>query len=111
MEKKKFFVLVWDINRNELTSYDVLPYFRREFDELPKTKRPKTREEWTEFVKKWGRYMYWSRCEWEIIIVPWPNQDKSIKIDVWHQIENNLDLVVDLLMSEQKKKEPKKKKD
>lgn len=110
-EKKKFNVLLWDINRNELTKYDVLPYFRDELDKLKKGKKPQTREEWTEFVKREGKYMYWGRCEYEIIISPWPVQDKEVKIDVWHQIENNLDLIVDILMSEKKTRKPRQKKE
>lgn len=113
MEEKKFNVLIWDTNHRKFTPYDVLPYFRREYDELAKSKRPKTREEWTEFVKRKGMYMYWSRCEWEIIVSEWPpyeKEDRSAKIDVWYQIEYNLDIVVDLLMSEKEKPSKSKKK-
>lgn len=111
-EKKTFNVLLWDTNRNELTKYDVLPYFRSELDELKKSERPQTREEWTEFVKRKGMYMYWSRCEYEIIVSEWPpyeKEDRSVKIDVWHQIENNLDIVVDILMGEKETHKTKKK--
>lgn len=97
---KEFNVLRWEINGNKLVPYDVLPYFRREYNELKKSERPTTREQMAEFVKRKGMYRYWSRCEYEIIISPWPNQDKDVKIDVWAQIEMNLDLVVDILMSE-----------
>ena len=99
-EMKEFNVLLWDINGNRLVPYDVLPYFRREYNELKKSERPTTREQMTEFVRRNGMYRYWARCEYEIIISPWPNQDKDVKIDVWAQIEMNLDLVVDILMSE-----------
>lgn len=99
--KKKFNVLIWDINSDKLITYDILPYFRREYDEATKSKRPKTREEWTDFVKRKGLYMYWSRCEYEILITGWPTCDKSsCKIDVWYQIENNFDIIVDILMEE-----------
>lgn len=98
---REFNVLNWNINTNEVVAYDVLPYFRDCYDKIrKKSERPTTKEEWTDFVKKWGKYMYWSRCEYEIIVKPWPLQDKDVKIDVWKQIENNLDLVVELLMNE-----------
>lgn len=99
---KQFNVLLWDINKRELTTYDVLPYFRRRYKDLKKKDRPCTKEQWTEFVQSKGMYMYWSRCEYEIIISDWPSKTKEVKIDVWQQIENNLDLVVDILMSEVK---------
>lgn len=97
---KQFNVMIWDINNNKLVSYDILPYFRKEYQECKKQDRPKTRKEWKEFVERWGHYRFWSRCEYEIIVSPWPTQDKDVKIDVWYQIQNNLDLVVDLLIEE-----------
>ena len=101
----QFNVLNWGINRNELEPYDVLPYFRKCYEECKKKDRPKTANEWEEFIRRKGMYMFWSRCEYEIIISPWPPQKKnvSVKIDVWQQIEMNLDLIVELLMNEFKK--------
>ena len=98
----KFNVIIWDINSRTIEPYDVLPYFRREYKSLKKKDRPITREQWKEFVRRRGMYMFWARCEYEILISEWPpsKEDKHIKIDVWQQIDNNLDLVVDLLMSE-----------
>ena len=43
-------------------------------------------------------YMYWSRCEYEIILLDWPNQKANKKIDVHWQIMNNIDLVTNILM-------------
>lgn len=102
---KQFNVLRWDINRDTLVSYDVLPYFRRQYDKCKEKDRPKTKEEWMAFVKEWGTYMYQYRAEYEILISGWPpskdrGKDKEIKIDIWHQIENNIDIIVDMLMEE-----------
>lgn len=97
---KKFNVLIWDINANELTTYDVLPYFRNEYKERKKKDRPTTKQEWEDFVRGRGIYRFFSRCEYEIIISNWPSQDKHVKIDVWEQIEQNFDLIVEILMNE-----------
>lgn len=104
-EKEKFNVLVWDINGNKLIPYDVLPYFRNRYRELAKSKRPKTKEQWESFITSTGVSMYWSRCEWEILVSPWPTNEGRVKIDVWAQIKNNFDLIVKLLMSEYGKKD------
>lgn len=96
---KKFNVLVWN-NGDKPVAYDVLPYFRNRYKKLRKKDRPSTEEQWREFITRSGMYMYWARCEYEIIILPWPNQDKHVKIDVWQQIENNIDLIIDILMNE-----------
>lgn len=98
----EFNVILWDINRDELTTYDVLPYFRDEYKVTKKKDRPHTREEWKAFVKRWGMYRFWAKCEYEVLVSCWPPQKKdvSVKIDVWQQIKNNLDLIVKLLMEE-----------
>jgi hypothetical protein len=56
MEQKKFNVLLRDFNKKKPTHYDVLPYFRREWEEKPynwdkdyKEVPVKTKEE----LKKW----------------------------------------------------------
>lgn len=101
----EFNVILWDINRDELTTYDVLPYFRDEYKVTKKKDRPNTVNEWKEFIRQKGMYMFWSRCQYEIIISPWPPQKKdvSVKVDIWQQIKMNLDLIVELLMKEYNK--------
>lgn len=102
---KQFNVILWDFNKKGLMSYDVLPYFRKEYEELKKKDRPTTKEQWKEFIRRKGMYRFWSRCEYEILISQWPpmsdpSKNEHIKIDAWQQIENNLDLLVDILMFE-----------
>lgn len=115
----QFNVLWWDFNKPEPTFYDVLPYFRREYESCKKKDRPVTKEQWKEFVERKGLYMFCSRCEYEMIVSPWPprhenivlknfedNTEKTIKrsiekkVDIWQQIEPNIDLIVRLLMEE-----------
>lgn len=102
--KRMFNVLLWGVNNKTLVTYDVLPYFRDEYKKCTKAKKPITEEQWTEFVSSKGMYRFWSRCEYEIIISPWPPEDINIKIDVWQQIKNNLAIVVQILMEEFNKK-------
>lgn len=104
----KFNVIIWDFNQNDLKIYDVLPYFRERYKECRKKDRPITRDEWVEFVRRKGVNRFWGQCQYEVQISAWPphpipEKNKHIKIDVWQQIENNFDIVVDLLMSEVKK--------
>ena len=108
-EQRKFNVMQFDFNRSKLDFYDVLPYFRREYNECQKDKRPKTREEWVEFVNRKGRYQFWSNAVYEFQISSWPPyrdiekfMKEHEKVDAWQQIEANLDVVVDLLMREYK---------
>ena len=104
MDKKSFHVLNWDFNTDSLEEYDVLPYFRNCYKNLTKSKRPSTVEEWKEFVKNKGMYEFWSRCQYEIIVTGWPQQKNEAKVDVWRQINMNLDVIVKILMEEFDKK-------
>lgn len=100
MKKKSFYVLNWDFNSDNLIQYDILPYFRECYHELNNGKRPKSIDEWKEFVTGKGMYQFWGRCEYEIIVTDWPQQKNKAKVDVWRQIEMNIDVIVDILMEE-----------
>lgn len=87
------------IERNgAFISYDVMPYFIEEYKRRKKPDRPVTFDEFKEFVINEGKYMYWSRCEYEIILSDWPSQKVEKKIDVMDQIMMNLDIVIEILM-------------
>ena len=96
-----FKVLCWNITRDEHEFYDVLPYFQRELSSLIKKRRIRKKDvtlEWLKnFVQKEAKYMFWSRCEYEIIVSGWPCQKNEEKLDVYDQIEANLDSVTKLL--------------
>lgn len=79
MEQKKFNVLLRDFNKKKPTFYDVLPYFRREWEERPynwdsdyKDVPVKTKEELKKWIKSRSQYQFWSRCEYEFLIAKWP---------------------------------------
>lgn len=100
MEKKSFYVLMWDFNNDMIEHYDVLPYFRNRIDEQDKKKSPKTIEEFKQFVKDESMYQFWSRCEYEMIIHGWPMKKNNYKIDVHEQIMMNLDIIAEVLYNE-----------
>lgn len=87
---RSWYVYIIDFNTTKLKKYDVMPYFL----ECAKKQKFKSSdlEKCKKFIRKEGMYMFWSRCEWEVLICPWPSiRDISFKIDVWDQIEMNLD--------------------
>lgn len=100
---KTFNVIIYDFNHKKFVPYNIIPYFVQAYEELKEKKHrklPKTFEEFKEFVRTEGMYQFWSRCEYEIILVDWPGQKVEKKIDVWNQIEMNWDLVTKLVMEE-----------
>ena len=68
---KKFNVIVYNINGKNFESYDIIPYLVSRYNKTKK-KKPVTFEEFKEFVKDESRYQWWARCEYEIILSPWP---------------------------------------
>lgn len=100
---KIFNVLIWDVNHDELMYYDVIPYLLRQYNETKKMdsykETPKTRDEFKEFIKKEAMYQWWSRCEYEILVSDWPKHGKEIKIDVYHQVLMNLDVITDIIIN------------
>lgn len=88
-----FNVIVQDINNKSFEPYDVMPYFLRVWKEK-KQNRPTSFEELKKWIKSESMYMFWSRCEWEVIIGGWPNTETQEKWDVHKQIMMNFDLFV-----------------
>lgn len=122
---KQFNVINFNFNAKKFEAYDVIPYLVREYHEqieryntakleLEKAKTddeikiaksnlnywkvPVTFDEFKEFVKSRAQYQFWSRCEYEIILVDWPCQKVEDKWDVYDQIMMNLDIVTKILM-------------
>lgn len=94
-----FYVIVDNVNRQDFERYDVMPYLVRCYDDAKKRKKqPKTYDEFKEFVKGKSMYMYWGRCEWELILKPWVGHSNERKVDVHWQLMHNLDLVTSILM-------------
>ena len=119
---KKFNVIVYNINNNKFESYDVIPHLVSQYKK--RENKPKTFDEFKEFVKNESLYQWWSRCEYEIILSPWPytsspseRYDKKgeddieawkehwkkhlkecEKIDVHYQVMMNLDVITNLVM-------------
>lgn len=124
---KQFNVINFNFNANKFEAYDVIPYLVREYheqieryntvkleldeakteDEIKIAKSnldywriPQTFDEFKQFVKDKAQYQFWSRCEYEIILVDWPCQKTEEKWDVYDQIMMNLDIVTQIVMEE-----------
>lgn len=93
---KSFNVIINDFNRDTFKPYNIMPYLIREYNESKD--KPSTFEEFKNFVEGRSKYQWWSRCEYEIILVDWPNHKVSEKWDVYDQIMMNIDIVVEILI-------------
>ena len=97
---KSFNVIIYDPNLRKFVEYDIMPYLIRTYNEKKERKEtlPKTFDEFKNFVKSESQYQFWSRCEYEIILIDWPWQKNHEKWDVYKQIMMNLDIVTKVFM-------------
>lgn len=110
---KGFYVLIE--RNNEFSPYNIMPYlvdtwnnflervkpFQNNINELGEYwKIPVTFEDYKKWIDGELKYQYWSRCEYEILLVKWPssNLDKAYKIDIYKQCQMNLDLITELFI-------------
>lgn len=93
-----FYVISESINEQTFAPYDVMPYLVGCYKETKKDKRPVTFEEFKKFVESKSMYMYWSRCQYEVILHSWPCGNVKQKIDVHWQLMMNINLVTEILM-------------
>ncbi len=87
-------VLIHDFNKDKIKKYNI---FRADLFEKIKKAECKTFTELREIINKWARYHYWGRAEYEIAVgglfSKYP--EKFEKIDIYRQIEMNLDRITE----------------
>lgn len=114
MKKPEFFVLLKSFN-STLEKYDILKNLFLNIEENKKNKAftifddasnkiipIAKKEHLIKYVKTYFKCRYWSRCEYEFVIVDWPYKEKvedsfPVKIDAYEQIELNFDVIMDLI--------------
>lgn len=53
-----------------------------------------------EAVKSYLMWRYMSRSEYEVVVINWSGRDMEEKIDIWYQLEPNLDRIVEYINKE-----------
>jgi hypothetical protein len=95
---RTFNVIIEDFNAQTFEPYNIMRHLTRVYEDAKKNNRelPKTKAEFKEFVIKESKYMWWARCEYEIVLQSWPTGRHHEKWDIYRQIEMNIDLIVDV---------------
>ena len=117
---KTFNVIGYNFNSKKFVPYNIIPYLVSQYEIA--THKPKTFDEFKKFVKKESLHQWWARCEYEIVLGPWPytlspserakeednveawkehwkkHLDECQKIDVHSQVMINLDVITTLVM-------------
>lgn len=92
----KFNVICYDFNAGKMEEYDIIPYLDSCYKEAEN--KPQTFYQFKEFIKNKSMYMWWSRCQYEIILSDWPNNKIREKWDIHRQVIMNIDLITKLFM-------------
>ena len=93
-----FYVIKEDVNAKKFIKYDVMPYLIECYNETKKGLKPITFDEFKQFVKDKSMYMYWSRCQHEIVLKSLVAITEDTKVDIHWQILNNIDVITEILM-------------
>lgn len=97
-------VIRWDFNHDRSEDYDIMPYLYEEIRKRLKREKIAIKDmtyEWLrDAVDRESKYMYWSRCEYEIILSGWPVQKNGEKTDIYRQIKMNLDNITRLIYND-----------
>lgn len=88
-------VWMWNFAHDKLEVYDVMPRFIDEFKSLKKKNIPDTIGKLSDWLNSEATYMFWSKCEYEMIIHGWPVRKNDEKIDIYEQLQLNWDVFVD----------------
>ena len=95
----KWYVMLHDFNKDKIVKYNVLEYDYL-IDSLKKAVKKKeitNYDELNEFVKRKLMAQFWSRTEYEILVSGLHTRVEPEKIDVWYQLEMNLDNLCEYL--------------
>lgn len=112
-QNKKFNVFVWEFNSSSPEAYDIIAPLANEWKSKKgkksaywgydsKTKanlsQPSTMKELEAWVDREAQYRWWAKCEYEMIVSPWPpKEDTDKKVDVYSQVKANLSLITEVL--------------
>lgn len=115
-----YYCINWDFNIDNIEYYDIMPYLIETWEEqsrklknrLRNLKRhkerdfkaeancimPSTFEGIKEWIKDESMYQFWSRCQYEVIVTGFPQQKREYKLDIYEQIEMNIDVITKIFM-------------
>lgn len=98
----KWYVLLHDFNNDRIVKYNILENNKDLIDEIVKSVKNKKITNYNdlkEMVTRKLKSIYWSRTEYEILVSGLFSKNEPEKIDVWYQLELNLDNLIEYLIS------------
>ena len=90
----EWYVLRWDFNSKKAVDYNILKWRKEDIAKEIKSGRVHNKVTLYEYLKRQFMYYYWSKTECEFFMSDLHGNDYE-KIDIWRQIEPNLNNIVD----------------
>lgn len=99
-------VYVYNFNHKKIEVHNIFDHSRFVEDCQKACKKyGDNKELFEDYIRGSLMYYYWSKCEWEIQLAPWPyheGRDEMEKIDVYMQVELNWDHFIDYVWDSKK---------
>jgi hypothetical protein len=102
-KKLEWYALIYDFNNKKIRYYNVL--YEDMIDSLKKKIKKGTITTYAdvkEHLKRDFTYHYWGRCEYEIMMSGLSRGETTEKIDIWYQLQPNLDRITEYVIRELK---------
>lgn len=111
----EFYVIIWETNKKEverfnvfstlgpLATYEKQTTWADDIRNAVKKNKVNNRRELKEWLLRWFKSCYWSKCEYEILVDEWPASGVGpVKIDVFYQLEKNINVITDYVINQMK---------
>lgn len=109
-ELPKFYAFYHEFNGTELKPYNVITerlikdldeaVFKKYYDfDASKYDILDSRSKFIKKLRSELMYRYWGKCEWEFVCSNWTGKEFEQKVDVWGQLEPNIEVIADLIIS------------
>lgn len=92
--KLEWYVLKWDSNQKKVVNYNILEWILEDLAKEVRSKHIYNKSILREYLKTQFMYCYWSKTECEFYVSDLHGDDYE-KIDIWRQIEPNLNQIVE----------------
>lgn len=93
----EWYVLHWDFNKKKIVNLNILgDYFKKSLEIELKAGHIYDKSILKEYLKTYFMYHYWSKTEYEFLVSD-VHEDEYEKIDIWRQIEPNLNNIVEYI--------------
>ena len=98
----KWYVLNHDFNTDEIINYNIFcAWSMEDLKKEYKAKRVHDKETLKDYIDRWARRYFWCRVEAEILVTGMVTrkEETPTKVDIYRQIEMNLDQITDYVNS------------